>query len=536
MKNMIKNFYVPVSARTEDSLALLWDKPEYAERIKEYQIYVNGELAGSTTATDYTLNGLQSATEYELYVQTVRKDGERGISSQIIKACTKASAQTVNILDFGAAADGKTVNTRSIQAAIDACPKGGKVLILKGTFVSGAIFLKSDMTLYLEEGAVLLGSTELEDYPVMKYRCEGNEILNYCSLINPKNPVDHLGMYDEAHYREIVELGGYVAGASRLHDITIEGKGVINANGTILSKKELAEKKGARGRAISLRNVDRVYLKDVTVRHSPAWCIHLSYCTDVNMNHIQVQTKYGENGERYDVYNGDGINPDSCQNVNIFHSLIASQDDSIAVKSGWDKEGRQVGIPTENVRITNCNFRSGFGVAMGSEMAGGIRNVLVQDCDFVNTYSIASVKAPRGRGSIIENVKYEDITFRYDSTELSDCEWFRGAIYVDQYYSYQNFDPDMPFPVNDGTPVIRNITFRNIELYTKTSSAIYLYGLPESPLQNIFLENIKASGRYGLKACNVEGLTERLVYVHAEEGEERTYRNVNRNSAIHIRK
>ena len=165
MKNMLENFYVPVSARTEDSLALLWDKPEYAERIKEYRIYVNGELAGNTTATDYTLNGLQSATEYELYVQTVRKDGERGISSQIIKACTKASAQIVNILDFGAAADGKTVNTRSIQAAIDACPKGGKVLIPKGTFVSGAIFLKSDMTLHLEEGAVLLGSTELEDYP-----------------------------------------------------------------------------------------------------------------------------------------------------------------------------------------------------------------------------------------------------------------------------------------------------------------------------------------------------------------------------------
>lgn len=527
MKNMIENFYSPISTRTEDSLALLWDKPEYAERISEYQIYVDGKLFDSTAATDFTLNGLASETEYEIYIQTVRKDGERGISSQVIKVSTKKAAETVNIMDFGAVADATTVNTEAIQRAIDACPKGGKVLIPRGCFVSGAIFLKSDMTLYLDEGALLLGSTNTDDYPIMKYRCEGNEILNYCSLINPKNPIDHLGMYDEEHYREIVELGGYVAGASRLHDITIEGKGVINANGTILSKKELAEKKGARGRAISLRNVDRVYLKDVTVRHSPAWCIHLSYCTDVNMNNIQVHTRYAENGDKYDVFNADGINPDSCNNVNIFHSLIASQDDSIAVKSGWDKEGRQVGIPTENVRITNCQFRSGFGVAMGSEMAGGIRNVLVQDCDFTNTYSVASVKAPRGRGCVIENVKYEDITFRYDSTEYCDCQWFRGAIYVDQFYSYQNFDLNMPFPVDESTPVIRNITFRNIDLYTKMSSAIYLAGLPESPLQNIFMENIRAEGKYGMKAYNVQGLTERGVSVTAQEGEERIYKNVN---------
>ena len=522
MKNMIENFYSPVSARTEDSLALLWDKPEYAERILEYQIYVDGKLFDATTATDYTLNGLKSETEYEIYIQTVRKDGERGISSQMIKASTKKAAETVNIVDFGAVADGTTVNTEAIQRAIDACPKGGKVLIPSGCFVSGALFLKSDMTLYLDEGALLLGSTNTDDYPIMKYRCEGNEILNYCSLINPKNPVDHLGMYDEEHYREIVELGGYVAGASRLHDITIEGKGVINANGTVLCKKEWEEKKGARGRAISLRNVDRVYLKDITVRHSPAWCIHLSYCTDVNMNNIKVHTRYAENGDKYDVFNADGINPDSCYNVNIFHSLIASQDDSIAVKSGWNKEKSERGCQEEE-----CQFRSGFGVAMGSEMAGGIRNVLVQDCDFTNTYSIASIKAPRGRGSVIENIRYEDITFEYDSTEYCDCEWFRGVIYVDQFYSYQTFDPDVQFPVDEGTPIIRNISFRNIKLYTKTISAIYLVGLPESPLQNISFDNIEAEGKYGIKACNVMGLSEKFVRIKAQEGEIYNYKNVN---------
>ena len=527
MKDMIQNFSVPVSARTENSLALLWDKPECAGQIEEYRVFVNGRGVGTTTATDYTVEGLDGATEYELYVTSVRKDKERGISSHVIKAWTKKRAQTVVITDFGAVADGVTINTKAIQAAIDACPKGGKVLIPKGTFVSGAIFLKSDMTLYLDEGALLLGSADPGDYPVMAYRCEGKEQPNYCSLINSENPVDDPDVCGEGAYRSPRRTGGYVSGASRLHDITIEGKGVINANGTRLSKNELTEKKGARGRAVSLRNVDRVYLRDVTVRQSPAWCIHLSYCTDVNINNIQVHTRYGENGESYDVYNADGINPDSCKNVNIFHCMIASQDDSIAVKSGMDEEGRNVGIPTENVRITNCRFRSGFGVAMGSEMSGGIRNVLVQDCDFINTYSVASIKAIRGRGSVIENVKYEDITFRYNSAEYSDCEWFRGAIYIDQFYSYQNYDLDFPFPFDESTPVIRNIMFRNIELSTEVSSAIYLAGLPESPLQNIFLDNIRAEGRYGMKAYNVKGLTERGVRIKAYEGKERVYKNVN---------
>lgn len=92
--------------------------------------------------------------------------------------------------------------------------------------------------------------------------------------------------------------------------------------------------------------------------------------------------------------NCDGFDPDSCRDVYVFNSLLSSQDDCIALKSGRDREGREVGIPTENVLITDCVFKSGFGVACGSEMSGGVRNVLVRDCVFDNVYSIGSVKAP----------------------------------------------------------------------------------------------------------------------------------------------
>ena len=531
MKKMLENVRVPASARCEDSLAVLWDKPSYAnDRIKEYKVFVNGICVGDTKATDYTIEGLEPLTEYEIFVQSINKNGTIGATSKRILAMTKKKAARYNIESYGAKPDAKTLNTNAIQQAIDACEPGGMVIIPKGVFKSGAIYLKSNMTLYLEEGAVLLGSENPDDYPVELYRCEGNEVLNYASLINPCHPQDYLGRYDKAHEREIVETGGYLSGASRLHDITIEGKGTIDANGMALMKAEFAQKKARRGRAISLRNVDRVYLKGITVRQSPAWCIHLSYCSDLDINGIEVHTRYDENGKLYGIVNCDGINPDSCENVNIYNCLICSGDDSIALKSGWNEEGREVGIPTQNVRITNCRFKGGFGVAVGSEMAGGIRNVLVQDCEFENTYSVASIKAPRGRGGVIENIRYEDISFSYESTEHTDCRWFRGAIYVDQFYSYDVKDEDLTWPVDETTPKIKNLVFRNIRLKTIAGHAIYLAGLPEAPMENVFLDCIQAEGKTGLYAENINGLNMRIVNVKAEEGENYQFHRVNGNT------
>ncbi len=159
-------------------------------------------------------------------------------------------------------------------------------------------------------------------------------------------------------------------------------------------------------------------------------------------------------------------------------------------------------------------------------MSGGVRNVLVQDCVFTNTYSLASVKAPRTRGGIIENIRYEDITFQNNSTEHEDCRWFRGAINIDQFYSHEDFDPDTLEAVNEGTSTIRNISFRNIALKTVAGNAIYMVGLPENCLKDISLENVNAVGRYGLKAMNIEGLELIHVVVSSQEDEEYLFHNV----------
>ena len=484
----------PPAAQTADSIALLWDKP-VRTGIERYEVYVNSVLAATTEDTDYTLQGLAPAQKYEIYVRACLKTGET-LQSNTLHVVTKPKPRVFDITSYGAIGDGVTLNTKAIQSAIDACSPGGLVYIPAGVFLSGAIFLKSDMTLYLDEGAVLLGSSDTKDYPLMEYRWEGLEKICYASLINTPDTA-----------------------SGRLRNITIMGSGKIDANGSALRKKELSEAAGKPGRAICIRNTENVYLQGITVRQSPFWCVHFVYCNGVSVNGVSIHTKYDEEGKLYEgIVNGDGLDPDSCSDVYIFHSHIASQDDCIAIKSGRNEEGRAVGIPTENVRISNCHFTSGFGVAVGSEMSGGVRNVLVEDCVFHNTFSVASVKAIRGRGNVIENVTYRDCTFTNQSTELRDSQWYRGALYVDTFYGDLIFDPHKAEPKDEGTPVIRNLLFQNITLDTIAGNAIYLTGLPESPLENIRLENITAAGKHGFIANNVRGLVLDNVSVDAREG------------------
>ena len=380
-----------------------------------------------------------------------------------------------NIVDFGAKEN--ELSTAAIQKAIDTCPEGGRVLIPKGRFISGALFLKSDMTLFLEEGACLAGSSSLSDFPLMTYRFEGLEQLCYASLINT----------DGKPHR----------------NITIDGRGTIDANGRFLYRAELDENGGKRGRALCIRNTENLKISNITIRNSPAWCLHVVYCAGVTIDGLNIQTKYAEDGSRYKLHNGDGIDIDSCKDVQISNCLISSQDDCIAIKSGSNEEGRRVGIPSKNIIIENCRFTSGFGVAVGSEMSGGAENITVRNCKFENTYSLASIKAIRGRGGYVKNILFENCTHYNHSDEHKDCEWFRGAIYIDRFYSHIEFDPDKKESITEATPTVDGIVFKNITTETTAGNAIFLCGLPESPLENVKFENVKAHGKYGLVKHNL---------------------------------
>ena len=328
------NLTIPPLAVTQTSIAVIWDRNH---DMAEYEIYVNGKLYDTVKRGDCTIEDLEPGVEYKIRVNGINRSGEIAAESDDIKASTRPDGGTYNVCDYGAKGDGKTLNTAAIQSAIDACAKNGVVIIPAGTFVSGAVYLKSDMSLRVEEGAVLLGSENSNDYPIKRYRWEGRECDCYSSLINVK--------FDSEE---------------RFKNITIEGKGKIDASGVALFLAERAENKAQRGRAICIRNTDGVYYKDITVKQSPAWCVHTIYSNGVTANNIKVYTRYDEDRDKLygHIFNGDGFDPDSCKNVYIFNSVIASQDDCIAIKSGRDEEGRKVGIPSENIRITDCSFEN----------------------------------------------------------------------------------------------------------------------------------------------------------------------------------
>ena len=155
----------------------------------------------------------------------------------------------------------------------------------------------------------------------------------------------------------------------------------------------------------------------------------------------------------------------------------------ILIKNGKIVENNQ--LVNKDILIENCLFASGFGVAVGSEMSGGVENVTVRNCRFENTYSVASIKAIRGRGGYVKNISFEDCRHYNYSDEHRDCEWFKGAIYVDGFYGSLEADEDEKMPINEGTPTVDGIKFKNISVDTTAGRAVYLCGLPERRFKNI---------------------------------------------------
>lgn len=160
--------FCPEETRTADSAAILWNKVKGA---RQYRVFLDGAEVGRTEHTDFTLRGLKSGRGYE--IEAAAEDENGRLAQDTLHIALQEKGEELTITSFGAVGDGRTVNTSFIQKAIDACPAGGTVRIPAGTFVTGALFLKSDMTLFLEEGSRLLGSGCLEDFPLKKYRFEG---------------------------------------------------------------------------------------------------------------------------------------------------------------------------------------------------------------------------------------------------------------------------------------------------------------------------------------------------------------------------
>lgn len=470
-------------AVTPTSAVLCWDRIEGASA---YRVLLDGVTMAEVPVTDAKLTGLCGETRHLALVQALDENGRILERSAEEAMTTKAPGETISAADFCLARDRQDPeavksNTAALQRAIDACPENGTLVIPEGTYVAGALFLHGDMTLHLEQGAALKASDDPADFPPALYRYEGIVQKNFTCILNTRP-------------------------GEKLKNLAITGEGVIDANGAVLFEKELNAPEANRSNAVCIQNTDGLYLDGITIREAPFWCLHPVFCRHVTMYGITIDTGRDKNGNPYGLFNGDGIDPDSCSDVRILHSSITSQDDCIALKAGRYGAGREDAVPTEHVRISNCRFFLGFGIAIGSESSAGIRDVLVQDCSFSDSFSIATVKNRRGKAGYIENITYDHCTLTDRNPKIKECIWFRGAINIDQSYGEENFDRVHPEKITEDTPYIGNITITNLFCSSPYGKPIYICGLPEQHIRHVTLKNIVAEGADGCIIANADDI------------------------------
>ncbi|UCH11492.1 MAG: glycoside hydrolase family 28 protein [Fidelibacterota bacterium] len=437
---------------------------------------------------------------------------------------------TVSIVDHGAIGDGLMLNTTAINAAIEACAAagGGIVHIPPGMWLTGPIRLQSNINLRLEKGAVLQFSSRFEDYPLIRSTWEGQEEVRCIAPIFGLE-LENIGITGEGiidgageawrpvkkfkttarQWQDLINSGGAV---SKDGSVWWPSKAALRGAETVrkLNRKKnsrvedyAAAREYLRPVLVSLVNCRNVLLDGPTFQNSPAWNVHPLMCENVIIRNITVLNPWYSQ-------NGDGLDLESCRNVLVYDCRFDVGDDAICLKSGRDEYGRRRGIPSENIAIADCIVYHGHGgFTIGSEMSGGVRNIDVRRCIFLGTDVGLRFKSTRGRGGVVENIFIQDITMRNIPTE---------AIRFNMYYDSQPPIPELnsnrlqvyserpEVAVSEETPSFRNIHIEDITC-RGADRAIFLQGLPEMPIRDIFMNNIVVSARNGMVCIDADGVT-----------------------------
>jgi polygalacturonase len=401
----------------------------------------------------------------------------------------KTPNKEFNVADFGAVGDGLTLTTEAIQKTIDAAADegGGKVIFPAGTYLSGALFIKSNIEFHIGEGVIIQAIQDNNYYPRKWTRIAGIEMEWPAALIN---------VYDQKNVR-------------------ITGKGIIDGNGKYWWDKFWGDpkysggmygeynKKGIRWavdydcervRPVVVWESEDVLLKDFTVKRAGFWTISLTYSTRVHVDGLIIQNNIGGSGP-----SSDGVDTDSSKDILVENCDIDCNDDNLCIKSGKDADGLRVNRPAENIVYRNCITRSGHGlITLGSETSGGMRNIEVYGLEAIGTNIGIRFKSAKVRGGIVENIWFHDIKMKdVDSPFHFELNWYPE-------YSYCVIPDNIPeeeirerwkvlsqrvTPPEKGIPEFRNIKLSNI-VVEKAKQAFYANAYPEKHIHNITWENV----------------------------------------------
>lgn len=396
------------------------------------------------------------------------------MASHCANACAEVtSGKTFNVREHGATGDGKSLDTAAIQRALDACGDagGGTVLFPRGTYLSQPLVLRTKTTMLLDAGAMLKATDDPADYK------QPDKPNSFTPFISGKD----------------------------LEDVTIAGRGIVDGSGARWwEPAEAARQKKSgytlpRPNMIVLTRVTNLTVRDVTLQNSPKFHLVPTECDGVTITGITILSP-----ERSP--NTDGIDPSMCRRVTITACTIDCGDDNIAIKSSKKVEGRE--FACEDISVTNCTFKHGHGMSIGSETGGGVRNLHVRDCTFEDTDNGIRIKSDRNRGGQVVDILYENIRM----TNV------RGAILFSCYYPRVP-DHDEKQPVTDRTPHYSSIVVRNLS-GTSTQAAGTIAGLPESLIENVTLENVSIeAAKTGLEIRNARNVKLKNVTIEPKKGD-----------------
>jgi polygalacturonase len=319
-----------------------------------------------------------------------------------------------------------------------------------GTYLSAPLTLRSHTHLALDKGATLLGSADMADYPIRQ----------------------------DAPWRRVSLLH-----AENVEDIAITGEGTIDGNGKVWWDAQLNRQKGSkenqRPLLIDLTHSKQILIEGVTIQNSPQYNITAFWCDGLTVRNVRILNP-GRGAP-----NTDGIDPVSTSHVLIEHDLIDTGDDDVAIKSGLMERG-DPNVPSTDIVIRDCTFKAGHGLSIGSETAGGVRNVTVERVTFSGTRQGIRIKSARGRGNDIGNFTYRDIQMDGVETPIQITSYYTGVV---------QDDPGQP--MTEHTPKFHDITIENVKAIGAKNAAVIM-GLPESPIRNLLLRNVDISAKGGV--------------------------------------
>ncbi|WP_223713281.1 glycoside hydrolase family 28 protein [Niabella beijingensis] len=379
------------------------------------------------------------------------------------------------------------LSTDGIQKAIDACSKkgGGIVRFEKGTYTTGALFIREGVQLCIDEGVLLLGSEDIRDYPEIDSRIAGIEMKWPSALINILN----------------------------VKNAALTGKGVVNARGrfnwdlywkmnkeyTAKGLRWIVDYDVKRVRTLLVQNCENITLKEVTFKNAGFWTVQVLYSKQITIDGLVIRNNEDGHGP-----STDGIDIDSSSWVLVEHCDIDCNDDNFCLKAGRDWDGLRVNRPTEYIVIRKSLARRGAGlITIGSETSGGIRHVLAEDLQGKNTDNGLRIKSATTRGGTVEDVYFRNVVLdSVNNVFQFNLNWYPAYSYstLPGWYTYETVPSHWRTllqkvePAESGIPQAKDFYIENISA-TNVNTAIVATGLPQSLIRNFHFKNCRIEAR-----------------------------------------